>query len=62
MKARINEMIWTDEGIHNGNTYEVDDLSEELQRLDRSGAIFTVVSSVPDVQLEGMSVTICFAI
>ena len=62
MKALIHEFIKSDTGTQTGSTYPVEDLSTELERLDRTGAIFNVVSSAPDPEIEGLQVWINFYI
>ena len=56
MKAIIHEMIITDEGIRQGDKYEVVDLNEELERLDRKGLIFSVGGSFPNRKRECMEI------
>lgn len=62
MKARIHEIIKSDEGLHNGNTYVVPDLNDELERLDQTGAIYSLCGSFPDKELQGLDVVIEFYI
>lgn len=62
MKARIHEIILTDEGCNTGKTYDVPELDDELNRLDQSGAIFTVSGSAPAPEIDGLHVWITFAI
>lgn len=49
MKAIIHEWIKPDDQEpYEGKTYEVQDLSEELERIDRSGAICLLSASLPN--------------
>lgn len=56
MKAIIHEMLITDEGIRQGDKYEVIDLNEELERLDRKGMIFSVSGSFPNRKRKCMEI------
>lgn len=62
MKALIHEFIKSDTGTAQGSTYPVEDLSTELERLDRTDTIFNVVSSAPDPSIDGLQVWINFYI
>lgn len=62
MKAIIHEIINVDHELLKGNTYQVEDLSAELDRLDREGLVFSVTLAVPNVIIEGMEITITYYI
>ena len=49
MKAIIHEWIKPDDHeLEMGKVYEVPDLSEELERIDSSGAIYLLSSAIPN--------------
>ena len=58
MKAIIHEMLITDEGIWQGDTYEVDNLNEELERLDQKGVIYSIGAGCTNVKRECIEIII----
>ena len=63
MKAIIHEWIKPDDQeLYMGKVYEVPDLSEELERIDRSGAIYTLSSTIPNMEKQCLEAFIIYFI
>ena len=63
MKAIIHEWIKPDDQeLYMGNTYEVPELSEELERIDRSGANCLLSSVIPNLEKQCIEAFIIYFI
>lgn len=63
MKANFHEWIKPDYcEIYEGKTYEVPDLKEELERIDRSGAIFLLSGTIPNYEKQCIEIFITYFI
>ena len=60
MKALIHPVRIYDDAVFEDPDYIVEELQEELERLDQKGEIFNIVTSCPNSQIQGIEVTINF--